>query len=61
MCQQRSREFIDGSQLLTEQIYCQGSQAVAPFTPWLCQAWLCQVLTIEVRSGSSWRETSTIC
>ncbi|MEG4072783.1 hypothetical protein QUA30_08480 [Microcoleus sp. Pol14C2] len=61
MCQQRSREFSDVSQLLTEKFYCQGSQAVAPFTPWLCQAWLCQVSTIEVRSGYSWRETSTIC
>ncbi|MEG4010097.1 hypothetical protein QUA41_26670 [Microcoleus sp. Pol11C1] len=61
MCQQRSREFIDGSQLLTEQISCQAPPAVAPFTPWLCQAWLCQVSTIEVRSGYSWRETSTIC
>ncbi|MEG3840566.1 hypothetical protein [Microcoleus sp. herbarium14] len=25
--------------------------AVAPLTPWLCQAWLCQVLTVEVSIG----------
>ncbi|MEG4147514.1 hypothetical protein [Microcoleus sp. Pol12B5] len=48
ICKHWSREFIDGSQLLTEQIYCQVPPAVAPFTPWLCQAWLCQVSTIEV-------------
>ncbi|MEG5174107.1 hypothetical protein [Microcoleus sp. B3-D7] len=33
---------------MTEQIYCQGPPEVAPFTPGLCQAWLCQVSTIEV-------------
>ncbi|WP_332960122.1 hypothetical protein [Microcoleus sp. AR_TQ3_B6] len=36
---------------MTEQIYSQVPPAVAPFTPWLCQAWLCQVSTIEVAIG----------
>ncbi|WP_333381182.1 hypothetical protein [Microcoleus sp. F10B5] len=41
-------QIIDCSELLTEHIYCQAPPAVAPFTPWLCQAWLCKVLTVDV-------------
>ncbi|MBW3584649.1 MAG: hypothetical protein KY448_02085 [Cyanobacteria bacterium 0813] len=36
---------------MTEQISCQAPPAVAPFTPWLCQAWLCQVSIVEVSIG----------